>query len=283
MKLTTRACILCLVLSGCSTNEWRAPDTEATLQAVSNAQMTAADNSTGTTATTGVAPAAAGAPEQRYGYRLLDRSRTGLASVFDDGKDTYLRFETLAPGDLMLFDESGQRVAFDRYGAYVAIQGVHRGLLVRTYSARSYAVPAYPERVARVAASGEAESAPDAALPSQFAAARAWILEAQAQQRGLLLVPARSAGASAATPAQISVSELDSMEVRVGGRWQRSFACTSLQAARSWNSPRARRVPSQLPRCSRRAFNCAGAATPRAHRSSTRAWPGPARNRCAAC
>jgi outer membrane protein OmpA-like peptidoglycan-associated protein len=217
MKLTTRACILCLVLSGCSASGWRAPGSQARPQAVSNAQMKAADNSTETSAI-GMAPAAAGASEHTYGYRLLERSRTGLASVFDDGKNTYLRFDELAPRDLMLFDERGQRVAFERYGAYVAIRGVHRGVLVRTYSARSYAAPADPERVARVIASREAEPAAAAALPPQFAAARAWIQEAQAQQRGLLLVPARNAGGSAAAPAPVKVSELDPIETRIAGQ-----------------------------------------------------------------
>jgi outer membrane protein OmpA-like peptidoglycan-associated protein len=138
--------------------------------------------------------------------------------VFDDDKNTYLQFDELPPRDLMLFDERGHRVAFDRYGAYVAIQGVHRGVLVRTYRARSYAAPADPERVARVAASGEAEPVPDAALPPQFAAARAWILEAQAQQRELLLVPARGARGSRAAPEQVKVSELDPVETHVAGQ-----------------------------------------------------------------
>jgi hypothetical protein len=164
MKLSLIALILCLVVSSCSTRGWRAPDTEATTQAASSAQMQGASDSSAPSAT-GVAQPAARAPEQTYGYRLLDCERTGLASVFDDGKDTYLRFESVPPRDLMLFDERGARVGFERYGAYVATQGVHRGLLVRTYNARSYAAPADPERVARVLASREAEPVPGAALP----------------------------------------------------------------------------------------------------------------------
>ena len=51
-----------------------------------------------------------------YTYQLLTPQATGLAQVFDDGRWTYVSFESEVPTGLMMFDNEGRGVAFSCSG-----------------------------------------------------------------------------------------------------------------------------------------------------------------------
>jgi len=127
------------------------------------------------------APAAApGGPNPVRGefrYRVLSPEATGIDAVFDDGHNTFITFVEAAPAGLLLFDDEGQALRFTRLSRYAVVNGLQAGLLIRTSTSYSYAVPLSPARVE----SARAGQAAPVTLPPELAAQRAIILQAQAQ------------------------------------------------------------------------------------------------------
>lgn len=77
-------------------------------------------------------------------YLRMDPDRTGLVNAADDGRMTFLAFTPQARVDLGFYDQDGQPLMAARSGAVVAINGVHKGILVRapgTPITASYVAP----------------------------------------------------------------------------------------------------------------------------------------------
>lgn len=147
-----------------------------------------------------------------YSYQLLTPETTGVELVFDDGEYTYLCFPVATPANLMLFNQDGREVPFRKFMRYAVIKGVHAGVLIRTPSSYSYAVPKSPERVA----AAKAGQGNPAQLPPDLAAQRAIILQAQAQ---LTAVQKRLNDPKPKTPQALAAinRELDELETLVNG------------------------------------------------------------------
>lgn len=147
-----------------------------------------------------------------YSYRLLTPDATGIELVFDDGEYTYLSFPVQTPPNLMLFDQDGKQIGFQKFIRYAVIKGVYAGVLIRTPSSYSYAVPRAPDRVAAV----RAGQGGVAQLPPELAAQRALILQTRAQ---LAAVEKRLDDPKHKTPQAIAAihRELDELETIVSG------------------------------------------------------------------
>ena len=133
------------------------------------------------------------AERNAFRYRILSPELTDIDEVFDDGKNTYITFKDAPQTTLLVFDDAGQAVPFQRFSRYVIASGLHAGILVRTSTSYSYAAPLNPARVQAAKAGQGAE-----ALPPELAAERAIILQTQHQLASVerkLAAPAPVAGA----------------------------------------------------------------------------------------
>ncbi len=152
-----------------------------------------------------------------YSYELLAREETGISRVFDDERVTYLQFESAAPAALLLFNQDGQAVNFEIHGAFVVVNAVHRGLLIRTPSQQSYAAPRDSERVARIEAGRAGDGLAGARyLPPELASARAQVMEAQQRLTKLSgELDKALKGAPSMELAEIR-GEIDQIAIRIG-------------------------------------------------------------------
>lgn len=151
------------------------------------------------------------AERNAFRYRVLSPELTGLDEVFDDGKNTYITFKDAPQSTLLVFDDTGQAIPFQRFGRYVIASGLYAGILVRTSTSYSYAAPLDPARV-RAAKAGQGADA----LPPELAAQRAIILQTQRQLASVerkLAAPAPVAGAEL----EAVNRELDEIQAVVNG------------------------------------------------------------------
>jgi outer membrane protein OmpA-like peptidoglycan-associated protein len=185
------------VLAGCSFFRQPAPQPPA----ASPAEIPAA------------VPGQAGDAAERnaFRYRVLSPELTGIDDVFDDGKNTYITFKDAPQATLLIFDDAGQAIPFQRFSHYVIASGLHAGILVRTSTSYSYAAPLSATRV-QAAKAGQGT----AALPPELAAQRAIILQTQSQLASVerkLAAPAPVAGAEL----EAVNRELDEIQAVVNG------------------------------------------------------------------
>ena len=171
MKLRPVAVTVGVVLAGCATQHAPPPTSAAAIIVPA----------------TVAAPTAPSVPVYDYRYRLLTAEATGTEQVFDDGKRTYVRFQSKAPAGVMFFEQDGQPLPANLLDRFAIINGVHAGILIRSTTNYSYAAPLDPQRVSAVRAKRANGSTPtgDAELPAELAAQRAIILETEAQLQGL--------------------------------------------------------------------------------------------------
>ena len=74
-------------------------------------------------------------------YLRFQTEETQLGGAQDDGRHTYLEFESPVGAELQLFDQDGRPVAFAKAGRIAAVQGVHAGILVRRGERASFVSP----------------------------------------------------------------------------------------------------------------------------------------------
>jgi outer membrane protein OmpA-like peptidoglycan-associated protein len=122
-----------------------------------------------------------------YRYRLLTGEATGTEQEFDDGKRTYIRFQTKAPPGVLFFQQDGQPLRATVLDRFAVIDGVHAGVLIRSTTQYSYAAPLDMLRVtgARARRAAGMPGSDDADLPPELAAQRAVILETEARLNDL--------------------------------------------------------------------------------------------------
>lgn len=153
-----------------------------------------------------------------YTYRLLAADETAVRRVFDDGRSTYVQFNTPStPPGLMLFDENGKPLTFNAYGQTAVIDSVQQGILIRTPTRTSYAQPMTPDRIARVLATKPGQPAPTPYLPTELASARAQILEAQRRLQGLANEIDKASRGEPATSVAAVKAEIDQLQTQIAG------------------------------------------------------------------
>ena len=162
------------------------------------------------------APAAPSVPAYDYRYRLLTGETTGTEQVFDDGKRTYVRFQSKAPPGLMFFEQDGQPLRATLLEQFAVIDGIHAGVLIRSTTNYSYAAPLDPMRVAAVRVRRADGSPPvaDAELPPELAAQRAIILETETRLQG---VAARIPSSKTMADVKAVNRELDEIQTVIEG------------------------------------------------------------------
>ena len=102
----------------------------------------------------------------------------GLTAAFDDGSHTYAEFEQPVPSDLACFDDAGALLGCEAVGNVLAVEGVHRGILLR-----------HGENALFIAPNPKAQAAP----PRQLGNTPAWAAHVQARNRVILKAPLRQA------------------------------------------------------------------------------------------
>ena len=200
MKLRPIAIAMGVVLAGCATRH--APPPRSGPVALVTAPAPA--------------PAAPSVPAYDYRYRLLTGEATGAEQVFDDGKRTYVRFQSKAPPGAMFFEQDGQPLRATLLEQFAVIDGIHAGVLIRSTTNYSYAAPLDPMRVAAVRVRRADGSPPvaDAELPPELAAQRAIILETETRLQG---VAARSPSSKTMTDVKAVNRELDEIQTVIEG------------------------------------------------------------------
>jgi outer membrane protein OmpA-like peptidoglycan-associated protein len=151
-----------------------------------------------------------------FTYQLLNPQQTGLAQVFDDGRQTFLSFAVAAPVGLMIFDENGKALAFSTVGRTAVIDAVRRGWLIRTPTLSSYAQAREPPRGTLLEANGAAGEA-GAVLPAELAAARAEVLAMQQRLSGLSAALEDASHGSATQPLETIKSEIEEIQTQLDG------------------------------------------------------------------
>lgn len=71
-------------------------------------------------------------------YVVLQGEATGVRAVADDGKDMYLEFGIIIPGELRAFDGDGRRLDTAASGNLLGVPGLHDGILLRLGTATSF-------------------------------------------------------------------------------------------------------------------------------------------------
>ena len=102
----------------------------------------------------------------------------GLTAAFDDGSHTYAEFEQPVPSDLACFDDAGALLGCEAVGNVLAVEGVHKGILLR-----------HGENALFIAPNPKAQAAP----PRQLGNTPAWAAHVQARNRVILKAPLRQA------------------------------------------------------------------------------------------
>ncbi|RRN44799.1 hypothetical protein EHV23_00425 [Lautropia dentalis] len=102
----------------------------------------------------------------------------GLTAAFDDGSHTYAEFEQPVPSDLACFDDAGALLGCEAVGNVLAVEGVHKGILLR-----------HGENALFIAPNPKAQAAP----PRQLGNTPAWAAHVQARNRVILKTPLRQA------------------------------------------------------------------------------------------
>ena len=151
MKLRPIAIAVGVVLAGCATRHAPPPRSGPVAPVTAPAP----------------APAAPSVPAYDYRYRLLTGETTGTEQVFDDGKRTYVRFQSKAPPGLMFFEQDGQPLRATLLEQFAVIDGIHAGVLIRSTTNYSYAAPLDPMRVAAVRVR-RADGSPPVAVAAIF-------------------------------------------------------------------------------------------------------------------
>jgi outer membrane protein OmpA-like peptidoglycan-associated protein len=200
MKLRPIAIAVGVVLAGCATQHAPPPR-----PAPAPAAIVAAP-----------APVAAPEPVFDYRYRLLTAEATGTEQVFDDGKRTYVRFQSAPPPGVLFFEQDGQPLRAKLLDRFAVIDGIHAGVLIRSTTNYSYAAPIDALRVAGVRAkrANGSPAAADADLPPELAAQRAIILETEARLQG---VSARIPNSKTMADVKAVNRELDEIQTVIDG------------------------------------------------------------------
>lgn len=102
----------------------------------------------------------------------------GLTAAFDDGSHTYAEFEQPVPSDLACFDDAGALLGCEAVGNVLAVEGVHKGILLR-----------HGENALFIAPNPKAQATP----PRQLGNTPAWAAHVQARNRVILKAPLRQA------------------------------------------------------------------------------------------
>ena len=102
----------------------------------------------------------------------------GLTAAFDDGSHTYAEFEQPVPSDLACFDDAGALLGCEAVGNVLAVEGVHKGILLR-----------HGENALFITPNPKAQAAP----PRQLGNTPAWAAHVQARNRVILKAPLRQA------------------------------------------------------------------------------------------
>lgn len=154
-----------------------------------------------------------------FSYRILTPEETGLKRVFDDGRSTFVEFNTPGlPPSLMIFDHNGKQLGYSTYGNTAMLNSVHEGLLIRTPAKSSYAQPASPADVARVRALKPGMAGTETIMPPDLASARARVLAAQTRLKTLAgeIDKASQQQQSALSIEQVR-SEIEELETQIAG------------------------------------------------------------------
>lgn len=80
-------------------------------------------------------------PEQEPRYLRFRTEETQLVGAQDDGRYTYLDFQSTVGADLELFDQDGRPLASASAGRVAIVQGLHAGILVRRGERASFVSP----------------------------------------------------------------------------------------------------------------------------------------------
>ena len=169
MRRLPSALAIALVMAGCTASTLATHESASPLGGISM-----------TPAAPHGSPRPASPPESEFLYELLMPAALGIACVFDDGRGTYVMFESAVPDGLMVFDENGKPLHFFESGRAILVDAVHSGILLRTPTKASFAKNRIPDPVAHVSAMGMGPADNGAALPADLAAARVELLQAQA-------------------------------------------------------------------------------------------------------
>ena len=145
-----------------------------------------------------------------YTYQLLTPQATGLAQVFDDGRWTYVSFESEVPTGLMMFDNEGRGVPFHPVGKTVVVDTVRRGWLIRTPTVSSYAQT-------RESQTAGQEGTAAAALPVDLAAARAEILADLTRLKGVAADLDRAQRGAPSAPMGDLKAQIDQIQTQLDG------------------------------------------------------------------
>lgn len=103
---------------------------------------------------------------------------TALTAAFDDGTHTYAEFEKPVPSDLSCFDDAGTLLGCEAVGYVLAVEGVHKGILLR-----------HGDDALFIAPNPRAKVAP----PRQLGNTVDWASHIQARNRVILKAPLREA------------------------------------------------------------------------------------------
>lgn len=103
---------------------------------------------------------------------------TALTAAFDDGTHTYAEFEKPVPSDLSCFDDAGNLLGCEAVGYVLAVEGVHKGILLR-----------HGDDALFIAPNPRARAAP----PRQLGNTADWASHTQARNRVILKAPLREA------------------------------------------------------------------------------------------